>query len=114
RTRMRRWLLIGVSSFLLVIVVSTGVASAAQQSTRSWGTPRALMVDPDLEPGFPVQTYERPGTWHGGQAINALVGNIDADPTLEILTTALALGPLYAWNADGSPEPGWPVETLGS
>jgi hypothetical protein len=65
--------------------------------------------DPDLEPGFPVQTFERAGSYHGGPAVHALVGNIDDDPTLEILVTALAGGPLYAWNADGSPQPGWPV-----
>jgi FG-GAP-like repeat len=70
--------------------------------------------DPDLEPGFPVQTFERAGSYHGGPAIHALVGNIDADPTLEILATALAPGPLYAWNADGSPQPGWPVQIMGA
>src|SRR5690348_3656990 len=88
-------------------VVAVGVASAAH-------TPRSPVVvhtlyrharapfrpatDPDLEPGFPVQTYEGAGTYHGGPAIHALVGNIDSDPQLEILATALASGPLYAWN----------------
>ena len=65
--------------------------------------------DPDLEPGFPVQTYESAGTYHGGPGVHALVGNIDDDPTLEIVVTALANGPLYAFNSDGSPQPGWPV-----
>ena len=44
-------------------------------------------ADPDLEPGFPVKTFERAGTYHGGPAILTLVGNIDSDPTLEILAT---------------------------
>jgi len=93
---------------LLVAFVAAGItvaaASAAQRPS----------VDPDLEPGFPVRTYERAGTYHGGPAVLSLVGNIDADPTLEILVTALAGGPLYAWNSDGSPEPGWPVATAGA
>src|ERR1041385_1178949 len=62
-------------------------------------------TDPDLEPGFPVQTYETAGSYHGGPANHALVGNIDGDSTLEILASAHASGPLYAWNANGSPEP---------
>jgi hypothetical protein len=66
-------------------------------------------LDPDLEPGFPVKAYASGGVYHGGPAIHALVGNIDGDSTLEILATGLAQGPLYAWNSDGSPQPGWPV-----
>ena len=67
--------------------------------------------DPDLEPGFPVQALETAGSYHSGPAIHVQVGNIDSDPTLEILATALSVGPLYAWNADGSTEPGWPLNT---
>ena len=67
--------------------------------------------DPDLEPGFPVQALETAGSYHSGPAIHVQVGNIDADSTLEILATALSVGPLYAWNADGSTEPGWPLNT---
>jgi hypothetical protein len=73
------------------------------------GHAAAPATDPDLEPGFPVQAYERAGSYHAGPALNVLVGNIDSDPTLEFLVTALGVGPLYAWNADGAPEPGWPV-----
>lgn len=65
--------------------------------------------DPDLEPGFPVQAYHGAGSYHAGPAIHTLVGNIDEDPTLEIVVTGLATGPLYAWNSDGSLVPGWPV-----
>ena len=67
--------------------------------------------DPDLEPGFPVQAMETDGSYHSGPAVHVQVGNIDADPTLEILATALSVGPLYAWNADGSTQPGWPLNT---
>jgi len=49
------------------------------------------------------------GTYHGGPAIHALVGNIDADPEPEILVTALATGPLYAFNGDGTRVDGWPT-----
>ena len=66
-------------------------------------------VDPYLEPGFPVRAFTGPGTYHGGPAVHTLVGNIDADPALEVLATGLAAGPLYAWNADGTPVPGWPA-----
>ncbi len=68
-----------------------------------------VTVDPYLKPGFPVQAYNGPGSYHAGQAIHTLVGNIDSDPALEILATGLGLGPLYAWNADGTPVPGWPM-----
>lgn len=65
--------------------------------------------DPDLKPGFPVQTYERGGTYHGGPAVHTLVANIDSDPQLETIVTALAVGPLYAFKPDGSLVAGWPV-----
>jgi hypothetical protein len=89
-------------------------APAAGSSVESFGTEVRTDThvgppDPDLEPGFPVQTYETSGGYYGGQGIHVLVGNIDNDPTLEILATALASGPLHAWNSDGAPQPGWPT-----
>jgi len=74
--------------------------------------PEPRLVDPDLEPGFPVQAWHTAGSYHGGPAIHTLVGNMDADPQLETVATALAVGPLYAWNHDGSLVPGWPVASL--
>lgn len=74
--------------------------------------PEPRVPDPDLEPGFPVQAWFTAGSFHGGPAIHTLVGNIDGDPQLEIVATALAVGPLYAWNHDGSLLPGWPVSSL--
>ena len=103
---------------LALLAATTAVVAAhAPAAASSVGSLRtdartdasAQPPDPDLEPGFPVQTYSSGGGYHGGPAINALVGNIDDDPTLEILATALAQGPLYAWNADGSIQPGWPA-----
>ena len=108
-------LLVGAAT--VVVAVTAGAARAEPPSglvvhSLSAGTPAAPVsrpsTDPDLEPGFPVQTFEHEGSYHGGPANHVLVGNIDADPTLEILASAHALGPLYAWNSDGSPEPGWP------
>src|SRR4051812_41545485 len=64
---------------------------------------------PQLEPGFPVRVSQTRGSNHAGPGISTLVGNIDADPTLEIVVSAQLRGPLYAWNADGSPQPGWPL-----
>ena len=65
--------------------------------------------DPDLEPGFPVKALASGGTHQGGPTLHTLVGNIDADPELEIIVSGLASGPLYAWNHDGSLVEGWPV-----
>jgi hypothetical protein len=65
--------------------------------------------DADLEPGFPVYCDMTPGSYAGGVAIHTLVGNIDQEPDLEIVVTALATGPLYAWKSDGSLVSGWPV-----
>jgi len=93
------------NAFAVLVVDSSPVAKR---------TPSIAGPDPDLEPGFPVQTYETAGSYHAGPAIHTLVGNIDGDPTLEILVTALAGGPLYAWNSDGSPQPGWPVAGPGA
>ena len=89
-----------VASLLVVALAGVGHASAGG--------------DPDLEPGFPVRTFERAGSYHSGPAIHVQVGNIDADPTLEILATSLSVGPLHAWNADGSTQPGWPLNTGGA
>ena len=69
---------------------------------------RSTSDDPDLEPGFPVQTWHDAGTYTR-LAVNIRVGNIDADPQLEILVSGVARGPLYAFKYDGTPVPGWPV-----
>jgi hypothetical protein len=79
------------------------------RSIASRRRPAPRMTDPDLKPGFPVQTIHLAGSYHGGPAIHTLVGNIDNDPQLEIVVTALAVGPIYAWNHDGRPVPGFPV-----
>jgi uncharacterized repeat protein (TIGR01451 family) len=71
--------------------------------------PPGGILAPPLEPGFPVQTFHDAGTYHAGQAIHTLVGNVDDDPQLEIVVTSLAAGPVYAWNWDGSLLSGWPV-----
>lgn len=67
-------------------------------------------VDPLLERGFPASTlaladlFEVPSPPRGG----VLVGNIDADPRLEIVHPGVNYGPLYAWHHDGSSVAGWP------
>ncbi len=68
-----------------------------------------ITVDSLLKRGFPVKTLHTGGTYQTGTGINVLVGNIDADPELEALASALANGPLYAWDSDGSLIPGWPT-----
>ncbi len=75
--------------------------------------PPSPPADPDLEPGFPVQTLHGEGVYVGGPGIHTLVGEIDGDPQLEIIVSALASGPIYAWNHDGTPVPGWPIAPAG-
>jgi len=99
---------------LLCAILSSAAGSGAERrhtgpdSRRETDGPR----DPDLEPGFPVQTFETAGGYTSGQGIHTLVANIDDDPQKEIVVTALANGPLYAWNHDGTPVPGWPSGTF--
>jgi len=103
-------------SLALIVILSTwsaAVGSNARASRVLGETGPAgqaeTVGDPDLEPGFPVQTLHRAGTYGSGQIIHTLVGNIDDEPTAEILVTGLARGPLYAWNSDGTLQSGWPV-----
>jgi subtilisin family serine protease len=70
----------------------------------------AVEIDPDLKPGFPVKVFHSPGSFYAGpSAVNVLVGNIDNDPSLEIVLTGITSGPLYAWKPNGSLVPGWPL-----
>jgi ELWxxDGT repeat protein len=77
------------------------------------GGARAHGADPQLQQGFPVRLFVSGGTYHGGADVHVLVGNIDADPQRELLVTGLAAGPLYAFNADGSPVAGFPTRDTG-
>jgi len=79
----------------------------------SGGAFAAVSSDPHLEPGFPAKAPKNGGSYLGGASAHTLVGNVDEEPTLEIFTTALAIGPLLAWNADGTPLPGWPTSDSG-
>lgn len=66
--------------------------------------------DPDLEPGWPADVYTIGGHYNPGARIHALVGSIDDDPRLEVLTSGLAAGPLHAYHSDGTPVRGWPKQ----
>ncbi len=87
---------------LLVLAALTFPASAAPGAATA-------QSDPDLEPGFPVTAIATGGTHQSGPVLHTLVGEIDGDPTLEIVVTGLASGPMYAWNHDGSRVHGWPL-----
>lgn len=69
-------------------------------------------VDPFLKAGFPLTGME--SGWYIGfwdsPAHQVLVGNIDADPEQEIVYASVSSGPLFAWNHDGRPLPGWPID----
>jgi subtilisin family serine protease len=70
-------------------------------------------VDADLKPGFPAQLWVN-GAPQGGARIYALVGDVDGDARSDILVSRDASGLLYAFRADGSALPGWPVAAAAS
>jgi subtilisin family serine protease len=71
----------------------------------------SVRVDEMLEPGFPVRTDTRtsfddpPGRTPAALA----VGNLDADPDLEIVFSVPHYGPIFALNPDASELPGFPI-----
>jgi subtilisin family serine protease len=68
-----------------------------------------VTFDEHLRPGFPQKTLTFGGfDFLAGPALHTLVGNMDADPELEIVRSALTVGPVYAWNHDGTRVSGWP------
>ena len=71
----------------------------------------SVLVDEHLEAGFPISTDLRTFEDQTIYVVSGdmVVGNIDADPELEILSFPPAAGPLHAWNHDGTAIPGWPV-----
>jgi len=104
-----------LSLSLIIFAVSAGYAKAGGNQFQPINgispnhLPAKNWVEPALEPGFPVQTLHLAGIWYGRHGIQAVVGNIDNEPTLEIIVTGIADGPLYAWNSDGTPVSGWPL-----
>src|SRR4051812_9554070 len=68
----------------------------------------ALAADTALEPGFPVRAHSTGGTYAAGPATAITVGDIDGDAVPEIVASAVASGPLYAWHGDGTLVDGWP------
>jgi hypothetical protein len=55
---------------------AAGATIVALLTAGTYSAAGAPLPDPDLEPGFPVQTYESAGSYHGGPANHTLVGNI--------------------------------------
>ena len=124
---------VGLAGGALVVLAGAGPApgvapaqppgSGERSSATAWTHPDGTTVrktgdgmgaarsvaasDADLEPGFPVQTYEDSGSYHAGPVINATVADLDRDDTLEICASALAAGPLVCWDHTGHPLPGW-------
>jgi len=93
------------------------VASTVNGRVWAWdGTGHVL-------PGFPVQTdrafasqtVPSPDTPYvrnrsAGAFSSPVLVDLDGDGRLEIVLPAFD-GRIYAWRADGTPQPGWPVET---
>lgn len=97
-------LMAGRTYYFVVTAVNSGGESAeSEEVSATLNPPR----DPDLEAGFPVKTFHSAGS--GAGFTITLVGNIDSDAEMEIVVTSLANGLLYAWKADGSLVPGWPI-----
>ncbi|HYN87039.1 MAG TPA: FG-GAP-like repeat-containing protein [Ardenticatenaceae bacterium] len=95
----------------LLVVIVLWLALVALSSLTPTIPPDAALAatDPDLEPGFPVQTSPSGDMYHAGQGLHTLVGNIDTDPMLEIVVPAYGGGALHGWNPDGSVLSGWPI-----
>ena len=93
------------SYFLGFMIGRLRTAEEAQIHLRAtltnWGK-TVLPLESDLEVGFPVGCQPFSGTYRAGPVISNLVGDIDGDDYQEILVSALAAGPLYAFKHDGS------------
>jgi hypothetical protein len=68
----------------------------------------SVVVDEHIKPGFPLQQLSMGGEYN--LPIYMSVGNIAGDERPEIVTTSTSQGPVYVWNGDGTPTPGWPVK----
>lgn len=97
------------------IYSGTWTATAAGTFTFIFPAPETdvvmVNVDADLKRGFPVGALTLPDEYGLGflTTPGILVGNIDANPDLEILLPGSPVGPLYAWKPDGHPAAGWPL-----
>jgi ELWxxDGT repeat protein len=89
---------------VLALVAAAAVLTPA-------ASPAVTVSDPHVEPGWPVFGFSSSGSFNGGPNLHTLVGDVDGDPELEIVVTALATGPVYAFDPDGTPLPGWPLRT---
>lgn len=94
----------------LVALPLLGQQPKARATTPMAGGPLApsWLGDPDLEPGFPVFAQHQASEIGFSGPVHVLLGQLDADPELEIVAPAAGYGALYAWNHDGSPAAGWP------
>lgn len=70
-----------------------------------------VRVDEQLEAGYPLSADARSfaDEMFGVLKGEVAVGNIDADPELEIVSLVPDFGPLHAWDADANPVAGWPI-----
>src|SRR3954467_10052092 len=98
---MKEWVGLLVGAATVVFAIAAGAARAAPPSAvvvhaLSAGTPSPPVsrpsTDPDLEPGFPVQTFEHEGSYHGGPATHVHEGHGEAAPTPEILVSDPGIG----------------------
>lgn len=62
-----------------------------------------------LMPGFPIDLSSELQGMVG--FMNVMLSDLDGDGRLEIISSANWAGKVYAWRWDGTPQPGWPVDT---
>jgi subtilisin family serine protease len=68
------------------------------------------------KPGFPKRMFRFTinGATQPIRGYPTLVANLDDAPDLEIIASGSAVGPTYAWKADGTDVPGWPRLVTGT
>ena len=92
--------------------IATGQWSATEAGQFTFTFPAdetaEATIDAHLRAGFPVQLRYNGGGGLSGNFIHTVVGDVDGDTDLEILTSAVANGPVHAFNPDGTAVTGWP------
>jgi subtilisin family serine protease len=68
-----------------------------------------IVIDPDLQPGFPVKALR---SGEGASGTYSLIANVTGEPGLQIFTSSNS-GPLNGWDNSGKPLPGWPIDLFG-
>src|SRR5205085_703682 len=103
-----------ISSFLLATLAPFSRSVLAAPPPLAPNASQNSTTDPDLKSGFPIAFAQAAGGF-GGQSNQMVVGNIDADPQLEIMLSGSGNpASVAAWNYDGTVVSGWPRTFAGN